>query len=447
VVSALQPLFILAAAAILVIFIVRAIPSVTLAQAAGAADAKANLHDELKTAYWLATRSRHSPLESLQMRRARATAQRLDGRALIAPLSRGRIGAALVLALTGGIFMQFAPGSFADDPARSLGIAGAGSGAARRIARNAESTDRLAGQTRGARGSSTGVDTEQAERAQNGDRADDRPKPPALELKEAAAFELPTREREAVQPAPKASDLQHPSAAANQNAARTGAAAQTPGNASSDKATGESTMNSVFDKLSESTRRFADGGGQNAVTGDAEAKDKADDDSDAPVQQNITKEGGQTGDGKAVPMAGQPQGEGLQGKGQGLPTQGSEDSEGGGQRPEFATLTTTGGSGSPKGDPTADLKGLNLDAAKGKPTKRIQAPSRFVSIEGQTGASARSTDEFFAATRWQPSQLDYRALTPKAHHAPEAAIDGEQVPLAHRSTVRDYFLTFQQQSK
>ncbi len=61
----------------------RALRQVTLAQAAGEADARARLKDELKSAYWFVSTPEPSPFAELQIARAAATARRLDPGAIV----------------------------------------------------------------------------------------------------------------------------------------------------------------------------------------------------------------------------------------------------------------------------------------------------------------------------------------------------------------------------
>ncbi|MGH9578545.1 MAG: hypothetical protein ACRD3R_13990, partial [Terriglobales bacterium] len=61
----------------------RALRQVTLAQAAGEADARARLKDELKSAYWFVSTPAPSPFAQLQIARAAATARRLDPGAIV----------------------------------------------------------------------------------------------------------------------------------------------------------------------------------------------------------------------------------------------------------------------------------------------------------------------------------------------------------------------------
>ncbi len=61
----------------------RALRQVTLAQAAGEADERARLKDELKSAYWFVSTPEPSPFAALQIARAAATARRLDPGAIV----------------------------------------------------------------------------------------------------------------------------------------------------------------------------------------------------------------------------------------------------------------------------------------------------------------------------------------------------------------------------
>jgi hypothetical protein len=85
----------------------RAARRATLAQAAGAADRRERLRDELKTAYWLVKCGDVSAFGELQVRRAARTAQRLDPRQVVpakAPPGLWIAGAlALLLAATSSL--------------------------------------------------------------------------------------------------------------------------------------------------------------------------------------------------------------------------------------------------------------------------------------------------------------------------------------------------------
>jgi hypothetical protein len=77
-----QPLALLAGCAVLTLCVLyvlrRALNRFTLAQAAGVVDTQAQLKDELKTAYWLATRDAETPFAALQIERAARTSSGID---------------------------------------------------------------------------------------------------------------------------------------------------------------------------------------------------------------------------------------------------------------------------------------------------------------------------------------------------------------------------------
>jgi hypothetical protein len=108
-VSALSPLLIGAALALVLLFAWRFARPITLAQAAGAADAGAGLKDELKSAHWFAERPARDAYIDLLLARAAHTARRLDPRRLF-PLRVPRSAvAALVLGILTGSLAWFSP--------------------------------------------------------------------------------------------------------------------------------------------------------------------------------------------------------------------------------------------------------------------------------------------------------------------------------------------------
>jgi hypothetical protein len=107
--SALTALLALAALAVAALFVWRLARPITLAQAAGAADTRAGLKDQLKSAHWFAQRPAPDALVELLLTRAADTAQRLDARGLF-PLGLPRSAlAALVLAILTGALAWFSP--------------------------------------------------------------------------------------------------------------------------------------------------------------------------------------------------------------------------------------------------------------------------------------------------------------------------------------------------
>ncbi|MGH8632483.1 MAG: hypothetical protein ACREU7_17185 [Burkholderiales bacterium] len=107
--SAVMPLIVVTAFALSVLFVVRIARRTTLAQAAGAADTRAGLKDELKSAHWFAQHPAQNVFVEVLLTRAAHTAQKLDARALI-PLRVPRSGqTALILAVFTAALTLFSP--------------------------------------------------------------------------------------------------------------------------------------------------------------------------------------------------------------------------------------------------------------------------------------------------------------------------------------------------
>jgi hypothetical protein len=107
--SALMPFILVAGLGLGGLFAVRIARRITPAQAAAAADTRAGLKDELKSAHWFSQHPAQSAFVDALLTRAARTAQKLDLRALI-PLSLPRSGqAALILALSTTALALFSP--------------------------------------------------------------------------------------------------------------------------------------------------------------------------------------------------------------------------------------------------------------------------------------------------------------------------------------------------
>lgn len=107
--SALKALLVLLFIGSIGFFAVRAARRITLAQAAAATDACADLKDELKTAYWFARQGEALPLIDLQIRRAVLALQKLHPNKLFTIAITRRAFAALGLALIAGWLAWFSP--------------------------------------------------------------------------------------------------------------------------------------------------------------------------------------------------------------------------------------------------------------------------------------------------------------------------------------------------
>jgi len=106
---ALAPLAVITALVLVALFAWRLARPTTLAQAAGAADTRADLKDQLKSAHWFAQRATGEPLVELLLNNAAKTAQSLDARRLF-PFAAPRSAlAALALAILTGFLGWFSP--------------------------------------------------------------------------------------------------------------------------------------------------------------------------------------------------------------------------------------------------------------------------------------------------------------------------------------------------
>ncbi len=456
VMSALRLLFTLAGLAVIAWFTWRAMARVSLPRAAAAADTQAALNDELKTAYWFSTNSTRTAFVEVQLLRAHETVQRLRPREVV-PIGLPRRAAIAVLALAAiAVALTWISPRWS---ASGLAAFAAGEPPTRSSLSRAQPAKRTDALTQGAseemqqevaeasRAAATADEhTQEGKPAQAGDP---KHKPTGQRLEAVAALALPRRESDPGVRAPKAGEVKQPVQVGNEAIATT-ATSHSSAAAESDKSIGETTrtLENVLDQFTESKRSTQDGGGENAMEGGAEAKEKeGDSNKDAPVQQNITTGGQDQTEGAPVPAHGQRQTEASQGKGQGLPASGSSDAQGG-PPPEFATLTTSGGAGSQKAKPGVEIK---AKATEEQPTlidTRLQGHLRRVEIEDRaTDKSASAGDQYFAPTQARSAELDYQGGSARSRHVDEAGIDGERVPLAYRSAVKEYFLKLRQKEK
>lgn len=107
--SALVPFIFVAGLGLGALFAIRIARRTTLAQAAAAADSRAGLKDELKSAHWFSQHPAQNAFVEVLLTRAASTAQKLDLRTLI-PLRMPRSGqTALILAVLTATLALFSP--------------------------------------------------------------------------------------------------------------------------------------------------------------------------------------------------------------------------------------------------------------------------------------------------------------------------------------------------
>lgn len=102
--------------------------------------------------------------------------------------------------------------------------------------------------------------------------------------------------------------------------------------------------------------------------------------------------------------------------------------------------------GSRVGEADGDSK---ADPMLGKKTERLKSQLKRVDIEAkkQDEHGEGDPDKFFAATRQQESKLAYTDVARRARYVTEDATSGEQVPLTYRNVVKDYFINLRQKEK
>ncbi len=109
VLSALTPLLVIAALAVVALSAWRLASPTTLAHAAGAADTRAGLKDQLRSAHWFAQRGARDAFVELLVARASQTVEQLDARRLFPMAAPRSVLTALALALFTGLLAWFSP--------------------------------------------------------------------------------------------------------------------------------------------------------------------------------------------------------------------------------------------------------------------------------------------------------------------------------------------------
>jgi hypothetical protein len=435
VVAVLTPLFMLAALACAGWFAWRLSRGVTLAEAAGAADRRAGLKDELKSAYWLGERieaKRRAALVPLLMQRAAGDAQRLDPRRLFPLRFPSSVAAALGLALLAAVLGWLSPRiAYPTADAGASGEAPA------------------SGRARADPGAETG---------------------PEAHL-DAGSLPVAERERAAWSPldklaadlhgGPEAEDLKRALAARDAGRAalilaamqrREAAAALLPGPAA--RPEGEQMSAQLTQGILERLQSLMQ------TTGDSVLEARTD--RPAPPQHtaHLTEQlreevdqaqrdkGGRHSEGethlndmlRAISRSSIGERQVLQGDGDLAQDHGRTSLGGGAMGRRVGVSRAGGGDGErPQGDPGGDAESEPVLGAR---TERLQTQLRKVRAEGGDDAQSDqgSEENFYAATRAQAAQLDYRAIQARRAAASESVVAAEQAPLAFREAVKRYSL-------
>lgn len=431
-------------------FAVRWARPLALAEAAAASDARADLRDELKTAYWFAGQGEAFPrgdaasrgdvapqgdaalLIDLQIRRAASIAQKLNPSELFVLTIPRSAFAAAGLGLAAGLLAWFSPRfEYAQSPAAQT-IA--------TVSTNASAEAR----------------TKQAMAKPPAETHDNQ----ANKENEAAWAKLETtmrslgqsQELEAVAAAIKSREAARAAQLLEEfGRKRAFAQAQSAGRTLADPAR----VPASPDLLARLKDLFSSGGdAPQPAQGDSSndelaraldlARKLAEDASASannPANHTVDEAANNPLD-VAVPLERYGPREARRSQTQGGEFAGTTDVEGGamGRR---VTESTIGAGGKPSTSETSDNSNIEAEAVIGKRTMRLAAQLQRVRIEGSRseGDDAQGfTDSIYAATRAQQAQLDYQNAPRQARYISESAVSGERIPLAYRGAVKDYFL-------
>ncbi len=429
VLSALTPLLIRAAAAFVALSGWRLSHPTTLADAAGAADAQANLNDELQSARWYAQRTGSDAFVELLLKRAAQTAQRLDTRRLFPIAAPRSVGAALALSVLTGFLAWLSPRLTL--PVGSIAVAGtAASGAARDVGLRIEGEPKV------------------AERASPDSAPKHDPSAAWMQL-EQLARELPAgREAEAVKRAVAAQDARL-AAQLLQGSERNRAAAATrdPAQRSARDLKAAAEAQRMLEALkglsNEASKIPTEPPIQSQVTPTVrtatQLREQAQEErrkiTGTPAQGQVTLNNRM----RAVSRVGAgmrevPYGEGEAAEG------GSRTSVSGAATGERTGRSQAGGSAGehPNSSPT----GAGDDGpVLGERTERLIAQLEKMRAERGEDYKQETVEEFYAATQRQASEVEYENVASQWRTQREAALAPGATPLSYREAVKRYFLS------
>jgi hypothetical protein len=422
VLAALLPLFLLGCVALVVLFAWRLSRRPTLAQAAAAADRRADLKDQLSSALWFAQQRAPGPMVELLLERATLTVQRLEPRRLfpvVVPRGLPLVGALAVLA---GVLAGLSPrvGEPVVD-AVPAGVSSSGSGKIRMqyidtepaatesqrkqiAARQLDDLVReLAGdaspeaiaQALGARDARSAAQLLQAFRRRHAAQAGTghAARPQGEQMSEALAQGILERLKE-LSNEDDATQAPQPVEDADQSTARLqrelrDEMEEVQRSRPGEQSAREDALNTMLRAISRNST-----GGRELVRGETEAMQDA----------GRTSVGGGGAMGRRVGV--------------------SQAGGGNGEQPRS------------NADGNADDQPV-----LGKKTQRLAVQLQMVKVEqGADPDRDGAEDAFYAATQAQASKLEYEAVKARSRQGPEGSAGGERTPMAYRDAVKQYML-------
>jgi hypothetical protein len=431
VLSALAPLLVLTALAVIALFAWRLVGPTTLAQAAAAADTGAGLKDELKSAHWFAQRGARTALIELLLERAARTAQKLEARRLF-PLGVPRSAlAAVILTVLTGLMVWFAPRialPFAQESvvASSPAAIGKNAGAAphdkkaEKIATESISPEAPAPreQTSGSQPEQTaqqlpaGVEEDVARRA--GGARDGRLVAQFLQL------------------------LRH---------RQTAAPEQDPSAQSADM--GADAAHGLFEHPQEIQKKDAVALREPTTGGGPEPTARVNQLLREQIREEQRKLNGQPAEGEVTanpraravsPATAKPGEEIVHGEGQAAQADARTSIDGDAKAGNDKAKSRAGGTDGKYRESTTAGE-ADPHPLFSEPTVRLEAQLQKVRAEGTDDPQQATEETLYAATRRQVSKVEYADITAQWKTQRDAALPQSRTPLSYREAVKRYFLT------
>ena len=433
VMSALKALLFLFVIIIVGMLVVRGARPVSLKNAAAAADTRANLNDEIKTAYWFTERNEASPLVDVQIRRALRSAQKLVPEQLFS-IGVSRIGfAAGALAIVGGWLAWTAPRLENTPPVR--------------IETAAATSIKPSVDVRKIHASPSTAQFEPEDGKQDGTPGGAEEKWAKLEAtmgslgtsEEIRAALVAIKFPDAARTAQLLADIDSRREFAHGHSSNNAHATAPP--ASTDLI---ARLQELFSPSRNAPQAIeANAGDQLAVA--LSVAQKLDEDTRAHTNNpahHTADEATNNPLQAAVPLERYGPRETRRSQSQGGEFAGTTDVEGGamGRR---VTQTTMGAGGKPSANDASENNNIEAESVLGKRTMRLAAQLEHVKISGaksENDDAGSIAEGSYSATRAQQAQHEYQNVAQQSRYVSESAVSGERVPLAYRGAVKDYFL-------
>jgi hypothetical protein len=430
VLSALTPVLVIAALAVAALSAWRLASRTTLAHAAGAADTRAGLKDQLRSAQWFALRGPQDAFVELLLARAAQTVERLDARRLFPMAAPRSVLAALALAIFTGFLAWFSP-RFALPVTPDAVASTAASGNTRDPVSKNEREKTIA-ELRSPDGTQThDLSAAWAQLEQLAKElppgAEEEAVKRAVTARDArlAAQLLQASERNRAAAVPKVP------AGASQREMKTAAEAQRLLEALKGMSNQESkaqTERPIKSEVSPTVRT--------ATRLREQAREERHKITGTPAQGQVTLNNRL----RAVSRAGAGLREVPYGEGEAAEA-GSQTSVSGAATGERTGRSQAGGS---EGEhPTSSPTGAGDDQpVLGERTERLAAQLEKMRAErGEDSKRQEAVEEFYAATQRQASEVEYESITAQWRAQREAVVAPGGTPLSYREAVKQYFLS------